>query len=221
MIEPGRRAATGRLSARPAVVPADLGPTGPVPVGPDAAAYVPASDRPRRLVVALHGAGGTPADSIRVLRPVADAANLLLLAPASTGRTWDMIVGGFGPDVVRIDRAVAALTARYQVRPGPYALAGFSDGASYGLSLGLTSGDLVDAVLAFSPGYAAPPLRTGKPRLYLSHGTADRVLPIDRCSRRLVPWLREDGYDVTYDEFAGGHEIPADVLDRAVAWLGD
>ena len=85
----------------------------------------------------------------------------------------------------------------------------------------MAGGDLVDAVLAFSPGYAAPPLRTGTPRFYLSHGTADRVLPIDRCSRRLVPWLREDGYDVTYDEFTGGHEIPDDVLDRAITWLGD
>ena len=130
MIEPGHRAATGRLSGEPAVVPADLGPTGPVPVGPVAAAYVPASGRPRRLVVALHGAGGTPDDSIRVLRPVADAANLLLLAPASAGRTWDMIVGGFGPDVLRIDRAVAAVPARYQVRPGPYVV---SDGSQRGV----------------------------------------------------------------------------------------
>ncbi len=221
---PERGPEHGRLSARPVAADADAGPAGTSPVeavGTAAAVYVPPGRAaPRRLVVALHGAGGTAEQSLRMLRPVADAAGLLLLAPKSTSRTWDVITGGYGPDVVRIDRAVAAVSARYRVRPDTYAIAGFSDGASYGLSLGVTNGDLVDAVVAFSPGFLAPLLRTGRPRVFVSHGTADRVLPIDRCGRRVVAELRRDGYDVTYDEFAGGHEIPDDVLDRAVAWLG-
>jgi phospholipase/carboxylesterase len=45
------------------------------------------------------------------------------------------------------------------------------------------------------------------------------VLPIDRCSRRLVPLLRDGGYDVTYLEFAGGHTVPDAVARRAAAWL--
>ena len=220
--EPGP--AHGRLSARPVLAPADTGPVGTVPVEPAdtaAAVYVPpGGDAPRRLVVALHGAGGTAEQSLRILRPVADAANLLVLAPKSSGRTWDVITGGYGPDVVRIDRAVAAVSARYRVRPDTYAIAGFSDGASYALSLGVTNGDLVDTVLAFSPGFLAPLLRVGRPRVFVSHGTADRVLPIDRCGRRVVAGLRRDGYPVTYEEFDGGHEIPDDILDRAVDWLG-
>lgn len=218
--DPEHGPAHGRLRVRPGAADADAGPTGTSPVD-TAAVYVPPGPAaPRRLVVALHGAGGTAEQSLRVLRPIADAANLLLLAPKSAGRTWDVITGGYGPDVVRIDRAVAAVSARYRVRPDTYAIAGFSDGASYALSLGVTNGDLVDAVVAFSPGFLAPLLRTGRPRVFVSHGTADRVLPIDRCGRRVVSQLRRDGYDVTYEEFAGGHEIPGEVLDRAVAWLG-
>ena len=221
--EPERGPEHGRLSARPVAATEDAGPVGAVPDPPGdtaAAAYVPAASAPRRLVVVLHGAGGTPASALRLLRPVAEAAGLLLLAPASTGRTWDMIVGGYGPDVTRIDRAVAAVSARYRVRPDRYVLAGFSDGASYALSLGVANGDLVEAVVAFSPGFLAPLLRTGRPRVLVSHGTADPVLPIDRCGRRVVRELRRDGYDVTYEEFAGGHEVPDAIRDRAVAWLG-
>jgi predicted esterase len=217
--DPEHGPAHGRLSARPAAAAADTGPVGTAAVG-GAAVYVPpAGAAPRRLVVALHGAGGTAEQSLRILRPVADAAGLLLLAPTSAGRTWDVITGGYGPDVVRIDRAVAAVSARYRVRAGTYAIAGFSDGASYALSLGVTNGDLIEAVLAFSPGFLAPLLRIGRPRVFVSHGTADRVLPVDRCGRRVVAELRRDGYEVTYDEFGGGHEIPDDVRDRAVAWM--
>jgi predicted esterase len=219
---PDRGPEHGRLSTRPAVVERDTGPTGLLPAessGLAAAAYVPPKTTvPRRLVVMLHGAGGTPEQSLALLRPVADAADLLVLAPKSTGRTWDVITGGYGPDVVRIDRLVAVLSARYRVRDR-YAIAGFSDGASYALSLGVTNGDLVDAVLAFSPGFLAPLLRTGRPRVFVSHGTADRVLPIDRCGRRVARELTRDGYDVTYDEFAGGHDVTGDVLARAVDWL--
>ena len=98
-------------------------------------------------------------------------------------------------------------------------LAGFSDGASYALSLGMTNGDVVDSVVAFSPGFEAAAELRGRPRVYVSHGPRDRVLPIDACSRRIVPRLRQRGYDVTYEEFDGPHEVPPEVRDAAAAWL--
>jgi predicted esterase len=54
--------------------------------------------------------------------------------------------------------------------------------------------------------------------VYVAHGTADRVLPIDRCSRRIVPALRDADYDVHYREFDGGHVVPADLAEDAFAW---
>jgi hypothetical protein len=41
----------------------------------------------------------------------------------------------------------------------------------------------VDSVLAFSPGFAAPMVTHGRPRVFIAHGDEDRVLPIERCSR--------------------------------------
>ncbi|MFI7580895.1 hypothetical protein [Kocuria kalidii] len=35
-----------------------------------------------------------------------------------------------------------------------------------------------------------------------------------------MPRLEEDGYDVTYAEFAGGHTVPPEIVRRAVEWLG-
>jgi len=45
------------------------------------------------------------------------------------------------------------------------------------------------------------------------------VLPIDQCSRRIVPMLRRAGYDVRYDEFEGGHTVPPAIASAAVDWL--
>ena len=87
------------------------------------------------------------------------------------------------------------------------------------MSLGLANGDVFDSVIAFSPGFEAAELANGRPRFFLSHGTGDRVLPIDRCSRRIVPSLKDEGYDVTYHEFSGGHAVPQTIQRRAVEWL--
>lgn len=174
-------------------------------------------DHPGRLVVLLHGAGGRPESAVRLLLPFADRARLVLLAPASAGSTWDMIAGGLGPDVRTID---ALLEEAARLCPlEAFSVGGFSDGASYALSLGAANGDVFESVLAFSPGFMANPVRHGAPRFFVSHGVRDAVLPIDMCSRRLVPRLRRDGYDVTYEEFPDGHEVPAGIAAEAVRWL--
>jgi phospholipase/carboxylesterase len=130
-----------------------------------------------------------------------------------------VIQGGFGPDVEFLDRALDRVFGAHAVDPGRIALGGFSDGASYALSLGLANGDLFTHLIAFSPGFAAPARRVGRPLVFVSHGVEDPVLPIDRCSRRVVPALRAGGYDVTYEEFEDGHVVPAPLARRAVAWL--
>lgn len=215
----------GRLSARPAPVssPAavglqtlDLGPQ------PETLLYAPAAyrpDRPAPLVTLLHGAGGDARRGLELLQPLAEANGLLLLAPSSHDHTWDVILGNYGPDVALLDRALARVFHAYAVDPAHIAIGGFSDGASYALSLGLGNGDLFTHILAFSPGFMAPPVRLGEPRIFISHGVHDNVLPIQRCSRRLAPALRRAGYDVAYHEFDGAHAIPPATARAAVAWL--
>jgi predicted esterase len=109
--------------------------------------------------------------------------------------------------------------SRYAVDPGRIAVGGFSDGASYALSLGITNGDLFGHVLAFSPGFMAPAAQVGFPRVFVSHGAHDTVLPVDRCSRRIVPELERAGYDVRYREFEGGHVVPPEIGREAVNWF--
>jgi phospholipase/carboxylesterase len=184
----------------------------------DALLHVPAAsaDGPVGLVTLLHGAGARAADVIGLLAGPAEDAGLAVLAPDARGSTWDAIRDGFGPDVRFIDEALGHV-ARLAVDPARVALAGFSDGASYALSLGIANGDLFTHVVAFSPGFAAPAVQVGRPRMLVTHGVHDHVLPIERCSRRLVPALRDAGYDVDYTEFDGGHTMPPTLIARAAA----
>jgi phospholipase/carboxylesterase len=85
--------------------------------------------------------------------------------------------------------------------------------------VGITNGDLFTHVNSFSPGFMAPAGRAGSPRTFVSHGTRDEVLPIDRCSRRIVPQLERAGYDIRYREFEGGHAVPPDVTREAMGWF--
>lgn len=216
----------GRLLARPhPPTPASDGP-GLHDVGlggrRDGLLYVPTGyrpDTPAPLVVMLHGAGGNARGGIEPFLPLADQAGLLLVAPDSRAVTWDVIGSAYGPDVGFIDRALDHVFDRYAVDPDHVGIEGFSDGASYALSLGLTNGDLFTHVIAFSPGFCAPAYPMGSPKIFITHGIDDPVLRVDRTSRILWPRLEGTGYDVVYDEFSGGHTVPDDEARRAVDWF--
>ncbi|WP_437731391.1 alpha/beta hydrolase [Sorangium sp. So ce1335] len=216
-----------RLSARPRKTPGDGLSPGLAPLGlaprRDGLLYVPAgyrADRPAPLAVLLHGAGGNAHHGIALLKDLADAAGLLLLAPDSRHATWDIIADDrYGPDVAFLDRALHQLFRDAAVDAARVAIGGFSDGASYALSLGLTNGDLFTHVIAFSPGFMAPAEQRGSPRIFVSHGTQDQVLRIDPCSRRLAPLIRRAGYDLRYKEFAGPHTVPPEMARDALEWF--
>jgi phospholipase/carboxylesterase len=217
----------GQLSSRPHPPAGGRPPTRLVPLqlsgsDRDGVLYVPPSytpGHPAPLVVSLHGAGGSGRRSLRRLLPLADELGLLVLSPDSRESTWDVVRTGFGPDVEFVDRALDLVFARYAVDAARIAVEGFSDGASYALSLGLLNGDLFSNVIAFSPGFMLAEHRRGRPRCFVSHGLHDPVLPIGPCSRRIVRELRDDRYDVRYTEFDGGHAVPPEIARAAVDWL--
>lgn len=180
--------------------------------------YNPA--RPAALVLLLHGAGGHAHDGLRVLLHLADRAGLILVAPASTAATWDIIAQRrYGPDIALADAALELVFGRYAVDPARLAVGGFSDGASYALSLGLNNGDLFSHVLAFSPGFVGPGTRRGRPGIFISHGMRDPILPIGPCSRTIAEQLRARGYPLRFREFDGEHAIPPEIAQEAVDWL--
>lgn len=217
--------AAGRLGSRPGPAPAgepwpagvhelDLGGGAEVLL-----AVPPGEPVPRPVLVFCHGAGGTPAQSLGALGRTAADRGVVVLAPRSGAATWDLIAGRLGRDVAVLDAALAQVAGRAPV--SRCAIGGFSDGASYALSLGPANGDLFDAVLAFSPGFAVPPARRGRPRIWLTHGRGDRVLPVDRCGRRLATAFGDEGYPVTYDEFDGGHVVRPEGVVTALQWWLD
>lgn len=182
--------------------------------------YIPdTSGQPLPLLVLLHGArgqhGGADASALRY----AVREHVLLLIPEAKGTSWDMFRGGYGPDLDFLDQALMWVMRRHDVDAAAITLAGFSDGASYALSVGLMNGELFSDILAFSPGCMLPNARSASPRIFIGHGTGDAVLPVER-GQSLAHQLASEGYQVHYAEFDGGHLVPPAVAEAAFALLG-
>lgn len=177
--------------------------------------YVPGTPAP--LALLLHGAGRDAHEWVGGF-PLFDQLGLIVLIVDSRNTSWDLRYGAFGPDVVFIDAALAHTFGRCNVDPARMAIAGFSDGASYALSLGLTNGDFFTHVLAFSPGFMETDGRHGTPPVFLSHGTFDNVLPVD-FSRATATQLEADGHEVRFEEFDGGHTLPYAIGELAFDWF--
>lgn len=216
---------TGRLSFRPGAAPV----AGALPAGRHELAFddngreavlvVPDgldTDAPLPLLVMFHGAGGEANRVLPHLVPHARARRFLLLAPQSMFPTWDVVIGGHGPDLQRLDRALSTVAAHFRLDPARLAFAGFSDGGSYALSLGLTNGDVASHVIGLSAGFMNTFSQAGAPRVFLGHGRADRQLPIESSAHAHAKRLLDSGYDLTLQPFDGDHVIVPWVVGRAI-----
>ena len=214
-----------RLRARPAKVVSGGPNPGVTPLGlrpeRDALFYVPASAHDTApLVLYLHGATGDEHQGIRRLSALADEFGFLVLSPASQEGTWDAIRSGYGQDVRFIDQALSKVFSQRLVDSRKIAVCGFSDGASYALGLGMSNGDLFRNVMAFSPGFVPEGVHEqGAPRIFISHGTKDEILPIEATSRRLVPQFKQAGYTVKFQEFDGPHTVPPEIARQSIEWF--
>ncbi|WIA22146.1 hypothetical protein OEZ85_004482 [Tetradesmus obliquus] len=210
--------------------------------------YVPPTynpSLPSPLLVMLHGAGGHGPNTLATGSFGPDVAHInsslqyvferysvdpsrLGLAGFSDGASYALSLGlpngdlfshiiCFSPGFMR----PPCVSHCYSVDPSHLGIAGFSDGASYALSLGLPNGDLFSHINAFSPGFMRPPCVAGSPKVYISHGVHDEVLPIDRCSRRLLPSLKQmlPQGELHYVEFNGPHVVPAGISQEALLWF--
>lgn len=184
--------------------------------------YVPTRytpEQPMPLFVALHGSG-SGGHQWSVYDALAEARGMIVLAPDSRAATWDLALGGFGADVDFLDEALQHVFDRCRIDSSRIALGGFSDGASYALSLGVSNGDLFSHFVAYSPGFLLPsaPI-VGRPAVYVSHGMEDPVISVTRSRDVIVPELRGAGYTVLYEEFVGGHEVPPAITEGSLDWF--
>lgn len=227
--DPSNSDSTSRLTARPGT-PAQSPTLGLSELGlgtsRDGLMYVPldySDDDSYPLFIGLHGAGGDADDWNGSYPGRAEDRGMIFLAPDSRESSWDLMTypgRTFGPDVQFIDEMLHFVFERCRIDSGRIALGGFSDGASYALSLGLGNGDLFSHLVAYSPGfYVIPDPVVGKPSIFVSHGPHDTVLPFYTTANTIVPALENADYDVTFHEFDGGHEVPPEVSTIALDWF--
>ncbi|MDQ6808370.1 MAG: phospholipase, partial [Verrucomicrobiota bacterium] len=184
--------------------------------------YIPrsgATGGPLPILILLHGSGRDSSDWFPAYEKYAEMGRFAIVAPEASGKTWGGGMHDFGPDAAVINRALAVASTKCAIDLSRIALGGFSDGASYAMSLGLANGDQIRDVIAFSPGYYIGTQQRGKAAFFISAGVSDPILPVDQCSRRFVATLRGAGYSVEYKEFFGRHEMTTLVTEAAMAWL--
>lgn len=115
----------------------------------------------------------------------------------------------------------------YGLDPQKVYLMGFSQGAIMSMSLTLTEPEKLAGVVAMSgrtlpevvPKIAPPEKLKGLP-IFVVHGTADQVLPINygRDTRDILSRLPAD---LTYREYPMAHHVSAESLADIAGWLKD
>lgn len=193
-----------------------------LPEGREAVLVVPEGldgQSPVPLLVLCHGAGGAADKVLPFFERWVQDKRFLLLAPQSMFPTWDIVIAGHGPDLERLGNALQQVAACFRLDPARLALAGFSDGGSYALAVGLTNGDLFSHVIALSAGFMDTFVRHGAPKVLIAHGRADSQLPFDASARKHAIKLLKEGVDLTLLPFDGDHVILPDVAARAVAFF--
>lgn len=181
-------------------------------------------DRRYPLVTVLHGAGRQDELLVKGLRDEPDRRGALFFVPRSVQPTWDLIAGGPRVDLDFLEYAWDLLYRRYPVDFDRQVLMGYSDGASYALSVGLSNPGLFSALIAWAAGFvvvdperfeAAAP----RPRVYLEYGSHDELFPFEQTALPMRARLEAAGCDVTFSVDEGGRHWPSGSFSReALDW---
>lgn len=166
------------------------------------------------LFTVLHGAGRQDEMLTKACQGEPDRRDAFFLIPRSVEPTWDLIVGGEAKDIDFLAYAYDLIYRRYPIDPKRQVLIGYSDGASYALSLALSNPGLFDAALCWAAGFVmldptalAP--EAPKPSIYLEYGTHDELFPFERIALPMKENLTRAGYPVEFSVDEGGRHWPS------------
>lgn len=201
-----------------------------------------ASEKPPLLLL-LHGYGSNEHDLFSFapyLDPrflIVSARGPVMMMPGMCA--WfniEFAPTGIIPDLAQFEQSLLLLgdfldelPTAYQIDPRRVYLVGFSQGAMMSLSLALTQPDRVAGVVAMSgrlpePARAAVVARKdlqdklkGKPVL-VTHGVSDDLIPVQK-GRDIRDLLETLGTDLTYKEYAMGHEVRPEAFRDIREWL--
>jgi phospholipase/carboxylesterase len=181
------------------------------------------SDRPRPLVVALHGGSGHGADFLWTWLREARSRGFLLLAPTSQGSTWSLHGGDV--DAGPLDAMIEFVSRRWPVDPARILLTGLSDGATYSLLYGLRASAPCSAIAPVSGVLHPQNFANGNMhrargrRVYLAHGRLDWLFPVG-LARAAAEELERAGADLVYREVEDlSHTYPREVNDEILCWF--
>lgn len=176
------------------------------------------------LFTVLHGAGRQDKMLVKACRDEPDHRKAFFLVPRSVEPTWDLIVGGERSDLEFLEYAYDLIYRRYPVDPERQVLIGYSDGASYALSVALSNPRIFDAALCWAAGFvaldgAAISADDPKPRIYLEYGTHDELFAFESVALPMKENLTRAGYRVEFSVDEGGRHWPAgSFLPEALDW---
>jgi predicted esterase len=207
-----------------------------------AALFTPDEIDPERrypLLAVLHGAGRREELLMKAYRDEAERRQALFLVPRSYHMTWDLIVAATQgaaataadgshsarPDLDFLEYAYDLIFRRYPVDEGRLGLVGYSDGASYALSVGLSNPHLFRAVMGWAAGFvaieneaAAPGVP--RPAVLVEYGTHDELFPFEQVALPMREQLESFGCAVTFRVDEGGRHWPSsEFQDEALDWF--
>lgn len=206
------------------------------------------SEKSYPLVVGLHG-GGSSLDAFIEIMPevdfiyVAPQAPYTWLIDGELGYDWALWPSGNGELSNRasnlledyIADLVKHLDKKYKVRD--FYLMGFSQGAVYTYIAGIKNHHLLNGLIVMSgPGLLEPLISpfTGeqtdnwlkrkyiaeakKLKIFIAHAKNDNRVKY-KLAIKSRDVLKDHGYDVTFRDFEGGHNIDEDVIKSVVEWI--